>query len=178
MFEPVHLNPPVLPNDDRLQRGVTNVQGVKARKTTFSNFAEVEMTIRKRFPWKLWDKRVQDAYLEYGFIVDEQDGTVTTCCTRAQEVWSYEPYVYVLCGHLYPKLCASFNVHVVFGERREMYSEDVKEAFSDGLEGRSPSTAYTLPKSGHLLVQEKPRECAEIINSIISTGKPITKSLL
>jgi len=178
LFEPVHVFPPIVRNDKRLQKGFTNVQGVKARKTTFSSYDEVEKMVRKRYPWKAWDKRVQDAYLQFGITAGEKKGEVTTCCTAAQEVWNYEPYVYILVGNLYAKLCANFDVHIVFGERLEMHFEDTKLEFSDGVDGRSPASVQTLPQTGHLLVQEKPDECAQIMLDILSKRQVATKSHL
>ncbi|KAJ7662076.1 Alpha/Beta hydrolase protein [Mycena polygramma] len=167
LFEPVHILPPVTANDDRILKGKLNVRGVQSRQTTFASREEASIWARKRVPWKIWDDRMFQCYLQHGFRPVKGSSQVTTSCSASQEMWQCEPNVPIIAGYLYPKLCTTFAVHGIFGERPEMYSNVVRDRFFDGKEGRSMATVQIIPKAGHLLVQEKPDTPAETIVSIL-----------
>ncbi|KAJ6511402.1 Alpha/Beta hydrolase protein [Mycena vitilis] len=167
LFEPVHILPPVTANDDRILKGKLNVRGVQSRQTTFASREEASIWARKRVPWKIWDDRMFNCYLQHGFRPVKSSSQVTTSCSPSQEMWQCEPNVPIIAGHLYPKLCATFPVHGIFGERPDMYSNAVRDRFFDGNEGRSMATVQIIPKAGHLLVQEKPDTAAEMIVFIL-----------
>ncbi|KAJ6468283.1 Alpha/beta hydrolase fold-1 [Mycena sanguinolenta] len=167
-FEPVHILPPILADDERILRGQTNQGGAQTRQTTFADREAASQWARRRMPWKRWDERVFKCYIEYGFkSVEEGSSEVTTSCDRAQELWQYKPNVPILAGHLYSKLCAEYPVHGIFGERPEMYSSAIRDRYNDGKEGRSMESTHIIPKTGHLLVQEKPETAAEIVVGIL-----------
>ncbi|KZT40842.1 hypothetical protein SISSUDRAFT_413040 [Sistotremastrum suecicum HHB10207 ss-3] len=145
-----------------------NVQAAQSRKTTFQNMQQAEKYFRKRLPWSLWDPRIIETFLEHGLMTLPNSTEVTTKCKTSQEVWSYEPYVHLLAGHLYGKLCTTFPVHAIFGERPEMYSKKTRDVYSDGKEGRVLASVAVIPRTGHLLVQERPDEAAQHIARVLS----------
>lgn len=91
---------------------------------------------------------------------------VTLKCKLDQEMWQCEPNIPILAGHLYTKLCAMVPVHGIFGQRPDMYSNETRDRFFDGKDGRVMASWHIIPKSGHLVVQEKPDMSAELIASI------------
>ncbi|KAF8574183.1 hypothetical protein K439DRAFT_1642402 [Ramaria rubella] len=166
-FEAVHMIPPTIHDDLRVVRGATNIKAAGLRKTAFASMEEAEKYTRSQYPWKKWDERVIQSYLNHGLTTLFGSTRVVTSCKPTQEAWLYEPYVYLLGGHLYTKLCATFPVHLIFSERAEMFSEKTRDGFYDGRDGRNPASVHILPKCGHLLVQEKPDESADILSRII-----------
>ncbi|KAJ7508593.1 Alpha/Beta hydrolase protein [Mycena galericulata] len=179
LFEPVHILQPVTADDERILKGKLNVRGVQSRKTTFASKEDVSLWARKRMPWKTWDNRVFQQYLQHGFKTIEGSNQVTTSCSTAQEIWQCEPNVPIIAGHLYPKLCATFPVHGIFGERPDMYTNATRDRFFDGMEGRSMASVQIIPKAGHLLVQEKPDTAAEMVVSILrQVDRPAGKAHL
>lgn len=149
-------------------RGVMNVRGVKMRETTFTTRDEAATWARKRMPWKLWDERMFKCYMEYGFrLVSPDSEEVTLNCSLDQEVEACAHYIPILAGHLYPNLCATYAVHGIFGERPEMYTNVTRDRFFDGELGRSMASVGIIPKTGHLLVQEKPDVAAKMMADIL-----------
>ncbi|KAJ7822178.1 hypothetical protein B0H14DRAFT_3146448 [Mycena olivaceomarginata] len=167
LFEPVHILQPATADDERILKGQLNVRGVQSRQATFASREDASLWARKRMPWKTWDDRVFQRYLQHGFRSIEGSSQVTTSCSIAQEIWQCEPNVPIIAGHLYPKLCATVPVHGIFGQRPEMYSNATRDRFFDGKEGRSMASVQVILKAGHLLVQEKPDTAAEMVVSIL-----------
>ncbi|KAH9481265.1 hypothetical protein JR316_0005787 [Psilocybe cubensis] len=170
--EAAYVLPPLKENDERVAKGVTNEKGVKSRKHTFPSRDEAAKWCRRRMPWKLWDERMFKCYMEYAFRSVAPGSTeVTLNCTLEQELDGYGPNIPLLAGHLYPKLCATYPVHGIFGERPDLYSNATRDKFFDGQEGRVMASVHIVPKAGHLLVQEVPETAADIIAGILkSTG--------
>jgi pimeloyl-ACP methyl ester carboxylesterase len=167
LFEPVHILQPVTADDERILRGKMNVRGVQSRKHTFPSREDASLWARKRMPWKTWDDRMFQCYLQHGFRSMEGSSQVTLSCSLAQEMWQCDPNVPIIAGHLYPKLCATFPVHGIFGERPDMYSNATRDLFFDGKERRSMASVQIIQKAGHLLVQERPDVAAEMMVSIL-----------
>lgn len=103
---------------------------------------------------------------------------VTLNCTLKQELDGYAPNIPLLAGHLYPKLCATYPVHGIFGERPELYSNATRDRFFDGKDGRSMASVQILPKAGHLLVQEYPDTTAEMLANILKRIRKDSSSRL
>lgn len=138
------VTPPIADNDTRITKGETNVAGVLSRRHAWSSRAALLDMMKKRYPWKIWDERIFEAYLvslysnahpvsrgdrlssplqKHGFV-EHHDATgrsmITTKCSIAQEVGFYYADGHVAAGHLVRDLCARYPVHAVFSERPEM----------------------------------------------------------
>ncbi len=61
--EPVMVVPPISDRDPRIMAGDSNVAGVLARSEGWDSYASLRNLLKKRFPWKIWDERVLEAYL-------------------------------------------------------------------------------------------------------------------
>ncbi len=63
LVEPVMVTPPIADNDTRITKGETNVAGVLSRRHAWSSRAALLDMMKKRYPWKIWDERIFEAYL-------------------------------------------------------------------------------------------------------------------
>ncbi|GJJ08206.1 hypothetical protein Clacol_002414 [Clathrus columnatus] len=160
LFEPVYIIPPVMEKDERILRGVLNKR------------VEASQWARKRMPWRTWDERMFNCYMKYGFRnVSSDFEEVTLNCALEQEADAYSPNMPVLCGQLYSKLCSTYSVHGIFGDRPEMYSNKIRDMFYDGQDGRVMTSAQIIPRAGHLLVQEHPDTSAQMIANALYKEK-------
>lgn len=57
------VTPPIADNDTRITKGETNVAGVLSRRHAWSSRAALLDMMKKRYPWKIWDERIFEAYL-------------------------------------------------------------------------------------------------------------------
>ncbi|KDR74138.1 hypothetical protein GALMADRAFT_251004 [Galerina marginata CBS 339.88] len=177
LVEAAFILPPIKENDERVVRGIMNEKGVKSRKHTFPSRDEAAKWCRRRMPWKVWDDRIFKCYMEYAYRpVTSGSNEVTLNCTLEQEIVGYAPNVPLLAGHLYPKLCATYPVHGIFGERPELYSNATRDMFFDGKDGRVMKSVQILPKAGHLLVQEFPDTTADMLAKILKNSRLQAKS--
>ena len=63
LIEPVMVTPPIIDDDPRILRGETNVAAVLARQEIWPSRAALLQMMKKRYPWKIWDERIFEAYL-------------------------------------------------------------------------------------------------------------------
>ena len=57
------VTPPIAEKDPRILKGETNVAGVLSRPDSWPSRAALLDMMRKRYPWKIWDERIFEAYL-------------------------------------------------------------------------------------------------------------------
>ncbi|EJF56527.1 hypothetical protein DICSQDRAFT_113051 [Dichomitus squalens LYAD-421 SS1] len=168
LVEPVMLPPPI--SEESLKKGDTNTAGVLARREFWEDFATLRTWLLKRYPWKIWDPRVLELYLKYGFVEDTDPKTgkmgVTPKSRNAQEVGYYYANDHIVAGKLISKMCARYPVHAVFSERPELVSLAAREGICDVSEGRVMASISVVPNCGHLALQENPDGVAQVIYSI------------
>ncbi|KAI1789393.1 Alpha/beta hydrolase family-domain-containing protein [Ganoderma leucocontextum] len=172
--EPVMVVPPISDRDSRVMAGDTNVAGVLARSESWDSYTSLRRMLKKRYPWKIWDERVLEAYLKHGFVEAgapaTKRGTIMPKCLKTQEVGFYYADDHVLAGTLADKLCTRYPVHSIFGERPEMVSLQSRKLICDVDKGRVMASISVVPRCGHLAVQENPDGVAEAIFKIISSS--------
>lgn len=134
--------PPIAPDDPRILAGSHNVRSVLARPNKWDDMATLAAWMRKRYPWKLWDKRILDVHLvclqvrvvvvvsvsrtrcsqKHGFMVvdDGSSSYVTSRIPVTHEGELYERHDHVAAGEVVHEFCAQVPMHCVFGERPEM----------------------------------------------------------
>ncbi|KII84950.1 hypothetical protein PLICRDRAFT_179266 [Plicaturopsis crispa FD-325 SS-3] len=169
-LEPAMIAPPIVPNDDWVKIVDTNMKAILARPDKWATFDAASQWLAKRFRWHTWDPRIVRLYVENAFreiVTPTGECFVTTKCAIAQELEGFRPDGHVVAARALSNLCASFPVHVIFGERPEIVSLKARSAIcSAGMKSIS-----IVGKAGHLVVQEKPDEIAAKILDIIS-GPP------
>ncbi|KAI0770434.1 Alpha/Beta hydrolase protein [Fomes fomentarius] len=170
LVEPVMVTPPIVDHDTRIVKGETNVAGVLSRRHAWSSRAALLDMLKKRYPWKIWDERIFEAYLKHGFV-EHHDASgrhmITTKCSIVQEVGFYYADGHVAAGHLVQDLCARYPVHAVFSERPEMVSLESRKSICDVSQGRKMASVSIVPRCGHLAVQENPDGVADAIFHIL-----------
>jgi len=170
-IEPTILIPPILPDDPRAAQGVANRKAVLSRKDKWASMEEASEWMRKRYPWKLWDKRVFNLYLKYALREKSSDGQsfVTLSCSIAQEVNAYDAESHFAAAPGLSKACSNVKVHAFFGERPELVTLAARNSMCDATEGRSMATVNIIPNAGHLVVCEKPTDVARRIFGTMAT---------
>ncbi|KAI0683040.1 Alpha/beta hydrolase fold-1 [Earliella scabrosa] len=181
LIEPVMVTPPIVDDDPRILRGETNVAGVLARQETWPSRAALLHMMKKRYPWKIWDERIFEAYLRHGFV-EVQNPTsdhteIATKCPKEQEVGFYYADDHVAAGKLVHDLCARYPVHAVFSERPEMVTLESRKSICDASQGRVMASVSVVPRCGHLAVQENPDGVADAIFHILSSSAETVQSL-
>lgn len=63
LIEPTIAIPPMLSNDPCVARGVSNRKAVLSRRDRWASMEEASEYMKKRYPWKFWDKRMFDLYV-------------------------------------------------------------------------------------------------------------------
>ncbi|KIP05278.1 hypothetical protein PHLGIDRAFT_74530 [Phlebiopsis gigantea 11061_1 CR5-6] len=123
LVEPVMVPPPILQNDPRIVTGQRNVVRVLKRRDTWDSLDAARGWLAKQIPYKIWDPRILDIYVEYGLhTVRDAAGKehVTYKCKLSQEVAFYTHEDHVLAGEKTAAMCGRMPVHSIFGERPEM----------------------------------------------------------
>ncbi len=65
------VTPPILENDPRIKTGGSNTSAVMSRKEVWRDYDDLIAFLKKRFPWKIWDKRTLDVYLVCGVSLND-----------------------------------------------------------------------------------------------------------
>ncbi|KAJ7087788.1 Alpha/beta hydrolase fold-1, partial [Mycena epipterygia] len=172
LIEPVLIS--FSDHQDLIELGKARVKAVAARRDTWADGDELAAWMRKRHPWKTWDARVFDIYLRHGFKRVHVAGRtlLTPKCSTTQEsrLYTHEPHVRA--GHALHKICAQIPVHTVFAESAEFVSPKARSSTCDASAGRIMASVSTIPRAGHLAVQEQPDATAEaIFNALFVKAK-------
>ncbi|TCD61768.1 hypothetical protein EIP91_007970 [Steccherinum ochraceum] len=151
------------------------IDSANSRRDIWSSREAAREWFVKRAPWKTWDKRVLDSFVDHGLrslptgtYPDRHDG-VTLACTRVQEAAGY---IYLEDGidamNELSKLCPAIPVHCILAGKKEHYvPEPIRQATIDAKKGRKMASVTTIEGAGHLLVQEAPEDLARVIWDIV-----------
>ncbi|CDO69450.1 hypothetical protein BN946_scf184817.g10 [Trametes cinnabarina] len=146
----------------------------KNRKDVWPSRSAAKEWFAKRFPWRRWDPRVLDLYVEHALCdlptasyPDLKEG-VTLSISRAQEINGYSGHADAHAALERLKvLCPTIPVHCIFGGQVDMVPLESQAAIVDEDAGRRMRSIVRIARSGHLLVQEAPRDLALAIWSIL-----------
>ncbi|KAJ2974055.1 hypothetical protein NUW54_g11954 [Trametes sanguinea] len=153
-----------------------------AIKDVWPSRAAAKEWFAQRWPWSRWDPRVLDLYVEHALCdmptaahPDLQEG-VTLSTTREQEAWGYSGYddAHASLERL-KDLCPAIPVHSVFGDDRlALQTAGGAAAIVDETVGRRMRSIVRVAQSGHLIVQENPRDLALALWGILHEdyGRP------
>ncbi|KAI8984799.1 Alpha/beta hydrolase family-domain-containing protein [Trametes punicea] len=180
-FASLILVDPLMVTRERLQEAIKEgammlraPDAARARKNVWPSRPEAKEWFAKRLPWRRWDPRVLDLYLEHGLrelptatYPDLKEG-VTTAATREQEAAFYGIYEdsYSAMERL-KVICHAMPVHCVFGAINDLVSPKTQVQLVDETVGRRMRSVTRVAGAGHLVVQEKPRELALAIWGIL-----------
>ncbi|EGO00611.1 hypothetical protein SERLA73DRAFT_178461 [Serpula lacrymans var. lacrymans S7.3] len=170
LVEPTLILPPLSPEDPRVVRGIANEKGVVARRDRWSSRDELASYLSVRHPWRKWDSRIFQIYLDHAFMtVETDDGAsyVTPKLSKKEEAPLYLAECHSMPGSELAAICAQMPVHTIFAEYPEFISPTAKAQICDASEGRKMASIRTIKGAGHLVPQEKPVELAVMLCDIL-----------
>ncbi|KAF5315315.1 hypothetical protein D9619_007549 [Psilocybe cf. subviscida] len=149
-------------------------QMTPTRRDIWMNRREASEWLQSKIA-RAWDKRVFAKYVEHGvrllptaFYPDRQGATLTT--HRLAESFCYGKaakfFVYEALDRL-NQICAYVPVHLVYGNRNDMFDREPQNSLVNVEDGRSFASIRRIGGVGHLIPQEKPAELAEEIFGIL-----------
>ncbi|KAH9891655.1 alpha/beta-hydrolase [Cubamyces lactineus] len=150
---------------------------IQKRCDNWSTREEAKAFFRKRMPWKAWDQRALDLFVEHGLVqlpVQNKDGTTTSrvflACLPYQEGAAYYGHgdIHHVAAERLQTLDPSIPVHFMFSAREEVIPKYVRDSL---LALRHVASLQFIPNSGHLVVQEKPDEVSSAIIRVLE-GQP------
>ncbi|KAJ7170359.1 Alpha/beta hydrolase fold-1 [Mycena crocata] len=144
-----------------------------ARRERWSNRQEARAFLTHRPPFRTWDMRALQIYVDSG-LEDAQDGSgeVTLKCHRRQEAIAFldaEPHFAAV--EELARVSATVPVHLVWATKSDLVHKRVQESLSDASEGRI-AASITHVAGGHMLVQEDPDGIARAICSALDSVGP------
>ncbi|KAI0363292.1 hypothetical protein BV20DRAFT_958570 [Pilatotrama ljubarskyi] len=178
LVEPMLLPPAV---DSPATGGPRNVllEGAEKRRDVWQSREAARAHFAGRLPWKTWDPRVLDAFVNVGLRAlptaaypDASEG-VTLTCTKAQEAACYRDKLGRTKAYRYlPHLCAAMPVHFIWGALADnpILTEEVKQGvMSDGTRGKHRSD-QRVAGAGHMLPQMQPEGLASALWSALTAN--------
>ncbi|KAI0657413.1 Alpha/beta hydrolase fold-1 [Cubamyces menziesii] len=156
---------------------------IQKRCDNWATRKEAKAFFIKRMPWKAWDQRALELFLEHGLVelpVQNEDGTITTrvflCCLPYQEGAAYYGHgdIHHVAAERLQTLDPSVPVHFMFSAREEVIPKYVRDSL---LALRHVASLQFIPRSGHLVVQEKPDEVSAAIVRVLEGQAGIRANL-
>ncbi|OSD01867.1 alpha/beta-hydrolase [Trametes coccinea BRFM310] len=186
MVDPPMLTPETL--SIALREGWPLIRAIdiaRKRKDVWPSRAAAREWLAKRWPWSRWDPRVLDLYVEHALCdlptpshPDLKAG-VTLSTTREQEAWGYSGHddAHASLERL-KDLCPAIPVHCIFGGQIDMVPLEGQAAIVDEAAGRRMRSIVRVAQSGHLIVQENPRDLALALWGILHEdyGQPSARA--
>ncbi|KAG7441682.1 alpha/beta-hydrolase [Guyanagaster necrorhizus] len=133
------------------------------RRKTWASRDAVRRDLALRAPWRMWDSRILDIYIEHGFEEDKEG--VSLRCRPHHECQPFANQI----NAVYPipeldKTRKKVPVHVVYGERNDLFTREKQDSL---LRGRKFASVTRIPGAGHLVVQEAPDAVGDVLLSIL-----------
>jgi len=171
-YTSIILVEPALKAHSRLTKHTPAHLAVKAmtpsRRDIWGSREEAQIYFKKRVPWRSWDPRVLDKYVRYGLrelptaLIPNIESGVTLTVPKITEAAAWEPWDTSMDAlNRFNQICKTIPIHLVFGEREEIFSAADRDSLSS--EGRVIASVSYVPNSGHLVVQESPKQLAETL---------------
>ncbi|KAG6820482.1 hypothetical protein H0H93_016544 [Arthromyces matolae] len=130
-----------------------------ARRDSWSSKGAAAAYLKRRLPWKLWDPKVFDTYVNHGLhsIVTHDGETVGLKASKEQEAMAYPQFSpYIDSVELFRERCMVIPFHLIFGEKIDFMPRYIQDALIDPPRGLLPASATWVSNAGHLIVQENP----------------------
>ncbi|KAJ7921185.1 Alpha/beta hydrolase family-domain-containing protein [Mycena leptocephala] len=159
------------------------VAATMMRRERWRSRSEAAVWLQCRAPWKRWDPRVLDLFIEHG-LVNTPDGDVMLKCDRRQEALAFPDFNphFDAVGEL-ARIGRFVPVHVVWASRSEL----IPKLLQDSLSEARAVASITRLVGGHLvrlllpfllimhlnlmptrqLVQEVPDRVAQVISDVL-----------
>ncbi|EIW62380.1 alpha/beta-hydrolase [Trametes versicolor FP-101664 SS1] len=148
-------------------------EAVRMRKDIWPSRAAAREWLTKRFPYRRWDARVLDLFVEHALrdlpttaYTDKGEG-VTLAVTQKDEIAGYSHYEDAFAAlDALPGLCRAVPTHAIFGSVIDIVPPALHACTIEASEGGLRSVVR-VEGAGHLVVQEDPRAVAQAIWGIL-----------
>ncbi|KAJ7463440.1 alpha/beta-hydrolase [Mycena galericulata] len=167
LIEPTMMTKEIFAQGSELSEVTRVIDAVKKRRDTWESREVARAWFAKRLPWKRWDTRVLDAFIQYGLrdlptaTYPDRGSGVTLSCTREQEAVGYIYHQDGVDGNERLKdLCPRIPVHCIFGAEIDLVTNKTHRGV---YEGRRMASITRIPNAGHLVTQEAPFKVAQHI---------------
>ncbi|KAJ7204123.1 Alpha/beta hydrolase fold-1 [Mycena pura] len=136
------------------------------RRARWGSRAEAAAWLRARAPWKFWDARVLQRFVEHG-LADADGDTVALKCDRRLEALAFpDVHPHFAAVGEFARMCHAVPIHLVWASRGEIVPKAVQDALVDESHGRV-AASITRVQGGHMVVQENPDIVARVICTAI-----------
>ncbi|KAI0750000.1 alpha/beta-hydrolase [Daedaleopsis nitida] len=153
---------------------------ISKRQDQWASREEARQYFNMHTIWQMWDRRVLELYVLHGLreVTVDKDGETTSktilCCNKEYERRAYvqdEVYFHVI--DRIKSLDPSVSLHYIFGKRFDL----MRWVYQSVIDERKPKSIQTVPKAGHLTVQENPEGLSTAIAQILQgqTAEPVAK---
>lgn len=141
-------------------------EATMTRRDTWPSRSEAYSWLKKRLPWKLWDDRVLQTYVDDGMYTTPNG--ISLKMPKRMEALTY-PDVEPLWAAtaVLRRFRSIIPVHMIFGTRNDFVSRSHQDDLCDITAGAIRRRIIRIEGAGHLIVQERPSEVANAIWDVL-----------
>ncbi|KIY66013.1 alpha/beta-hydrolase [Cylindrobasidium torrendii FP15055 ss-10] len=153
---------------------------VGQRRSDWLNRSEARKHLRGKVPWSTWDASVLDSYVTHALKADGHGGVTLKCSPKHEALLYADHNIEVNATMPIPVLQEltlgnggnpTVPVHVMFGERVDLFSRQKQQAL---VESANFASVSKINGGGHMIVQEAPLAVAE---SLLAVAKSLQDSV-
>ncbi|KAI0077924.1 alpha/beta-hydrolase [Panus rudis PR-1116 ss-1] len=140
---------------------------VQMRPWQWESKEEAKEFFDENLPWSRWDKAIREVYVDHGML-HKAEGTelktpaaIEAACYPNAEAQAYAR------DHFY-EFAEKVPAHIILGTRTDFIPKPVQDDFVKYVDGHVQSIQWV--KSGHMLIQENPKGCADAIRKILESS--------
>ncbi|KAG6864969.1 hypothetical protein C0991_005876 [Blastosporella zonata] len=151
---------------EREDFAIMSMKVTLARRDSWPDKRSAAAYLRRRLPWKHWDSRVFDAYINHGLrmITTSTGEALGLKTSKRQEGMSYPQFApYIESVTLFRERCMDIPFHIIFGEKIDFMPRYIQEDLYNAVEGSKLVSLTRVPNAGHLVVQENPDGLSVVI---------------
>lgn len=176
LIEPAIISKNLLANDLAMQKVVAQLsRSSGSRRDIWPSIADAKSWMAQKSPWKSWDSRILDIYVQFGMrplptrIYPNTQTGVTLSFPRLTHSLAYNnlqdqhdalDQLKVIC-------LTSQKVHVIFGRRIDYNPKAVQDEIASIVRGSTIGTVSYIKDVGHMIIQEDPAQVAKVLCGIL-----------
>ncbi|KZV76686.1 alpha/beta-hydrolase [Peniophora sp. CONT] len=169
------IEPPLIDRDvfeanhkDRQRQLKFVTAAVSKSRASWPNKASALEYFAKRPPWRTWDRRVLELYVEHGLYQAPEGEDVVPKCPKTRESAAFVDLesTFVATEQIAP-VSALLPLHIIFGAKNDMMPRYGQDSLIDASKGRMPASVTRVDGAGHLIVQEIPDRLAEVVYALL-----------
>ncbi|KIY69901.1 alpha/beta-hydrolase [Cylindrobasidium torrendii FP15055 ss-10] len=137
------------------------------RRNVWQSREDARSFLSTRLPYKQWDPRVLDAYVDFGLtpVPGSESESVQLACAPIHEAQLFNsPLEAIRPMPILDEACLRMPVHVIYGSIIDLFPRSKQDAL---LNGRQFASVTRVPSVGHMIVQEVPDVLGDTILDIL-----------